>query len=240
MHCSPFDLSYTQRKTQLSSFKEAEQLKDYGQGKRCFIIATGPSLKKFPLELLKNDFTFGVNQSYLALNSGLPHLDALLIADPASYKNYHKDIEKAPVSCRLLRSDVYPLVKEKGYNPDRVLPYNYPLTPYMDEGYFAYDFSKGIYRGCSVVLDVVQVAYFMGFIEVYIIGCDLDYTGTDTHFYKNNEHEDATRSVMPIDRVRRSMSFAKSVYNKNNRILINATIGGTLEEIDRIDYKKLF
>jgi len=39
--------------------------KDIHKGKRCFIVANGPSLKKIDFDLLKKEFSFGMNRIYL-------------------------------------------------------------------------------------------------------------------------------------------------------------------------------
>lgn len=228
------------RQARLSGIKEIEDLKDFGRGQRCFVVATGPSLNLLRLDLLADDFVFGVNRAYLALQRGLPHIDLLVIGDPNAYRQYHEEIESAPVSRLMLRSNVHALVENEGHDPARSLSYPYHASPCMDEGHFARDLTQGTYRGFAVPLEAVQIAYYMGFSEVCLLGCDLDYSGTATHFYKGGAHEEASRTVMPIDRVRQSMRVARAVYEADNRRLLNASAGGTLEELERVAYASLF
>lgn len=237
---SHFTPSYKERQAWLSNTKSYEALENYGLGQRCFIVATGPSLKKLPLEKLADDFIFGVNRSYLALQHGLPHIDALVIADPEGHAYHHEEIHAANVSCHLLRANVYNQLDTEKELPSRSLSFPFVMKPLMNEGFFARTLSPGAYRGATVITDVLQIAYFMGFSEVYILGCDLDYSGEKTHFYQNSSHEDSTRNQMPINIVRGSMKVAKQVYDEDNRILLNATEGGSLEEIGRIEFSKLF
>jgi hypothetical protein len=224
----------------LAKVTRLEQLRDLATGQRAFIVATGPSLNRLPLEYLANEFVIGVNRAYLALEKGLPHLDILLVADPTAFDNFHDELEAAPAACRLYRSNVHELVAVKGHNPQRSISYPFHVEPWMDEGYFARDLTTGTYRGATVVLEAVQVAHYMGCSEVYVLGCDLDYSGAATHFYRGGAHEEASRTVMPIDRARQSMCVAKSVYDADGRILVNATAGGTLEELGRVDFLTLF
>ena len=228
------------RASRLTTVRDIAELRDLEAGQRCFIVATGPSLGRLPLTLLADDFVIGVNRAYLALRQGLPHIDILLVADPAAYHTYHEELEAAPVACRLYRSNVHDLVTAKGHDPRRSLNYPFHVEPWMDEGVFARDLAGGTYRGATVVLEAVQVAYYMGCSEVYVLGCDLDYSGAATHFYAGGPHEEASRTVMPIDRARKSMMVAKSVYETEGRVLLNATAGGSLEEIGRIDFLSLF
>jgi hypothetical protein len=228
------------RANRLAAVRNIAELRDLEAGHRCFIVATGPSLGKVPLGLLAGDFVIGVNRAYVALGQGLPHIDILVVADPAAYHTYHEELEAAPAACRLYRSNVHALVTAKGHDPRRSLSYPFHMEPWMDEGCFAKDLTAGTYRGATVVLEAVQVAYYMGCSEVYVLGCDLDYSGAATHFYAAGPHEEASRTVMPIDRARKSMAVAKSVYDADGRVLLNATAGGALEEIGRVDFLTLF
>jgi hypothetical protein len=45
---------------------------------------------------------------------------------------------------------------------------------------------------------------------------------------------------MPVARARKSMLVAKSVYDAEGRVLLNATAGGALEELGRVDFLTLF
>ena len=45
-----------------------KQFKDLYQGKRCFIIGNGPSLKADDLDCLKNEYTFAANRIYEILD----------------------------------------------------------------------------------------------------------------------------------------------------------------------------
>ena len=48
------------------SRKGLEAFHNIHQGKRCFILGNGPSLKQTDLSKLRNEYTFGMNRIYLA------------------------------------------------------------------------------------------------------------------------------------------------------------------------------
>ena len=48
-----------------SSYEKLKSLKDQHKGERCFIVATGPSLRIEDLNLLRNEFTFSMNSIFL-------------------------------------------------------------------------------------------------------------------------------------------------------------------------------
>ena len=50
---------------QRNNLSKLKSLKDSHKGKRCFIIANGPSINSMDLSVLKNELTIGMNRIYL-------------------------------------------------------------------------------------------------------------------------------------------------------------------------------
>ncbi len=208
---------------------------------RCFVIGCAPSLRQMDLSLLKGEWTFGVNRGYLAFAYGLPKFTYHVIGDPHTYRAYWQEIRKADVGQRFYKANVYDL-PEYIAAADREDAIRVPFhgTPTMDEGFFSKDPARGLYRGFTVVLDAIQLAYMMGFSEVYIIGCDLDYHGAQTHVYGTGEYEQRRKNDMPISKVLDAMSVALAEFKQAGRILANAGVGGNLNTIPRVEFTSLF
>lgn len=211
-------------------------------GRRCFIAGNGPSLAKCDLTRLQDEWFFAVNRGYLAYELGLPKIPYLVVSDPQTYNRYAQEIRGAYASVRFYRADV---VACRAYryavNVEAVIELPFHRSPCMDEGYFALDVRRGVYRGHTVVLDVaVQLAFYMGFCEVYLIGCDYDYQGQNTHFYGTGGYEASRRNDMPMEKVFKAFRTARLVFETNGRVLANATKGGALKELPRVDYDSLF
>jgi len=102
----------------------------------------------------------------------------------------------------------------------------------------------------------LQLAHFMGFEEVYLIGMDFSYVIPESHSRKgdvltsdtddmNHFHKDyfgkgKTWKDPKLDRVALNYRMAKLVYEATGRRVYNATVGGSLEVFDRVDYTSLF
>lgn len=210
------------------------------QGEACFIVGNGPSLQHLRLSALEGHWFFGVNRGYLAYDIGLPTIPYYMFADPLGYQTLADEVRRAKVGLRFYRSDVcetpaYALASDR--EEAVVLPFH--MTPNMDdgEGHFARHLSEGLYRGFTVVLDTVQIAYHMGFTEVYLVGCNLSYAAERTHFYATGAYENARRNEMPIPRVFKSFEVARRVYESSGRRLVNVTVGGALEVLPREDFE---
>jgi Kdo-III transferase WaaZ len=58
-----------------------------------------------------------------------------------------------------------------------------PVTP-ADQIGFSKNLQKGLFAAGSVVCCAVQVAYYVGFRRIFILGMDLDYSGANPRFYE--------------------------------------------------------
>ena len=218
-----------------------EEFRNLHRGERCFVVGCAPSLQQLDLSHLRGEWAFTVNRGYLAASLGLPQTQYHVVGDPHTYRAYWSEIREASVGRRFYRANVIALPEYSGA-PDHeaAICYPYHESPTMDEGHFAEDVTTGAYRGFTVVLDAVQIAFFMGFSEVYIIGCDLDYQGPQTHVYESGAYEQKRRNDMPIPKVLQSMAVAAQAFRRHGRILANAGVGGCLDTIPRVEFASLF
>lgn len=210
------------------------KFKNIHEGKRCFIIGTGPSLNKTNLGLLKNEICFGVNTLYRGLESFGINPQYWAIGDDTIIqkhsRNILQNIETTLFSCSPGGNR---LKKKDGDKCKEV--YNMPLLGHMTSNdAFSSDVSKGTFNGRTVIIDVcLQVAYYMGFSKVYLVGCDSDYSGI-------HRFDGLTSDVPNTPAIQGDFSFifnayeiCKKNYESNGREIINCTVGGKLETFKR-------
>ncbi len=218
-----------------------EAFRDLHRGERCFVVGCAPSLQHLDLARLRGEWAFTVNRGYLAASLGLPQTPYYVVGDPHTYRAYWQEIRAASLGRRFYRANVIDLPEyQAAADREPAICYPYHEAPTMDEGHFATDIMAGAYRGFTVVLDAVQLAYFMGFAEVHIIGCDLDYQASQTHIYGTGAYEQRRINDMPISRVLQAMTVAAEVFRRDGRVLSNAGVGGRLNNIPRVSFTSLF
>ena len=110
---------------------------------------------------------------------------------------------------------------------------------------FATDITQGIYGGRTVTYSMLQVAAYMGFKNIYLLGVDFSW-GEDkkgTHFY-NDEDESTELRVKEAtkykDEIEHAYVSAKRYADNNNIRIVNATRGGKLEVFERVNFDELF
>ncbi len=217
-----------------------ESFRNLHRGERCFIVGCAPSLEFLDLARLDGEWAFTVNRGYLAARLGLQRTQYYVVSDPHTYRAYWQEIRQANVGQRFYRDDVVELPEyQRALCPEFAVRFPHHLAPAMDEGHFAEDPTTGTYRGFTVVLDAVQIAFFMGFAEVYIVGCDLNYAGEKTHIYGTGHYEQRRRNDMPIARVLQAMQVAAATFERHGRRLANAGVGGNLDTIPRVPFASL-
>jgi len=205
-----------------------KKLKDIHKDERCFIVGTGPSLKETNLSLLKNEIVFGVNSLYKAMDDFSCKYYA--ISDIKVWNNHKKKVSSLDTLLFLssevgrkmvggsLKNTIF--LKTKGYMS---------VT-----GEFSKDISKYVVGGHTVVIDVcLQVCFYMGFKEVYLLGCDCDYSGTQ-HF--DGSESDNKKSVSVSgdwSRLFHVYEICKNTFEKDGRKIYNSTVGGKLEVFER-------
>lgn len=224
--------------------KKLALYRDKYKGKRCFIIANGPSLKKIDFNLLKDEFTLGMNRIYLMKeeNGFLPNFVACTDVEEQLIP-FHKDLDKLDIPC------FFNFVARKYYShKDNQLFYLERYNPA-----FRTDFTKRVGSGKSVTYEAMELAYYLGFSEVYLIGKDHSFNinkavgkgnvsdGNDeNHFTKNYFRPGDKWSAPDFKGEEYAYSLARKAFEKDGRIIKDATIGGKLQVFEKVDFFSLF
>lgn len=226
------------------TYKDVKKLKNKYEGKRCFILCTGPSLTVNDIEALNDEITFGMNSICLFDQKSDFRPTYYGCIDVGVYKklrkniiNYCKDHTDVIVSNRIK--------KQKG------VPTEW-LTVQSNVAYHTYDrwfnnkfwckFSDDAYAGLydmfSVTHFLIQIAVYMGFKDIYLLGCDCNQVpGKQVHF-KDYGVPDASidtareRNINGFEEVKRYCDLHEvNVYN--------ATRGGMLDVFERVNLDEI-
>jgi len=225
--------------------KKLKKLHNIHKGKRCFVIANGPSLKKIDFELLKNEYTIGMNRIYL------------MEKENGFKPNYLVCIDKK--SQLLQFTDEY-------NNQSGICFYEWNLRKKFDnkenfifiKGKFSPKFCINaeyelLGSGKSVTYTCLQLAYFMGFSEVYLIGKDHSYNTNqkagvginssgeeENHFIKGYYKPGQNWDSPDYKSEEFAYKLARKAFEKDGRIIKDATIDGKLQVFEKVDFNELF
>lgn len=218
-------------------FLELKKYKNKHFNNRCFIVCTGPSLTLDDVNMLKNEYTFGVNSVIKLFNQTDWRPTYYFVEDPEVYVKLEKEIKKWDIK-RRFTSDL--LISELNISfPFITYPLdllNHANLKKSHKLMFSNDAYSIVYHGDTVTFSVLQIAVYMGFKEIYLIGCDCNYSGNSYHFVDYG---------LPVERSPEGDMIAAykvaKEYAENHDIKIyNATRGGKLEVFERVDFDSLF
>lgn len=110
-----------------------------------------------------------------------------------------------------------------------------------------------IYWGGTVAYTAMQMAVYMGFKEIYLIGVDHNFrVSQDSNgnikvdnsvkdYFCDNYNSDKDELYIPnLNNSTKAYMAAKKYCDEHDVTIYNATRGGKLEVFERVDFDKLF
>ena len=225
--------------------RKLRKFKDRHSGERCFVIGNGPSLTVSDLEKIKGEVTFAANKIYLIFNQTDWRPRYHVLEDDYILSQHYEEIRCWKGFTKFINHNWKHL-----FRGDRnTIWYRWRSPGQPEYPKFSDDALKGIYGGSTVTYITLQLAYFMGFTRVYLIGVDHNYSlsyqgqaytvehstqhGQD-HFTPNYFEPGERRWLPRLDLIELALQCAKESYESDGRKIFNATRGGKLEVFDRV------
>ncbi len=234
------------------SYRRLSALKGRYAGQRCFLVASGPSISEMDLSPLNNEFVCMVNASVKGIGAVVPKADMHVVLDNNRYRRFAEIFEDiAQENAVKFRFYNFAVRRHWRRLPRRYAePYfvmNHPVT--LEERGVPLGFMRGgVAAGSTVLLGAAQICSWMGFSEIYILGCDLSYDDAPTpYFYAmselDNKHEEDSKVQarrMNMHLVNREFSALAEELEKHGTRLFNAGKGGNLTSLPRVAFPTLF
>lgn len=254
--CALSVVAFTLSGMQKKNFCRLERLRNAYKGKRCFIICNGPSLRARDLTKIheNGDISIGIN-AIARIYDQTPWRPTFLSAtDDMVYSKKNRELVKN-CECGFKiydRSRFLKSLRAKG----RLLYLSFDESlDLLDTPRFSADAMKKLPSIGTSTYSIIEFAVFLGFEEIYLLGCDMSYavnlnrdgtityneTGND-HFY-GKEKEDvssAKEKPVPIWQMEVAFEYAARYAREHGLKIYNATRGGRLEYFERVDFDLLF
>ncbi|WP_199294633.1 6-hydroxymethylpterin diphosphokinase MptE-like protein [Anabaena sp. FACHB-1237] len=221
--------------------KKIAKFKDIHKGESCFIIGNGPSLKNMDLSPLKNYHTFGLNKIYLMFDK----VDLNL--------SYHVAVNRLVIEQSVSEFESLQCPSFLSY-----IPAHTSISP-LDHIYYILTgglckFSSNpieiICEGHTVTYVAMQIAFYMGFSKVFLIGVDHNFIaqgqpneqqilqGEDPNHFAPNYFGNQQWHLPDLEASEIHYHIAKFNYNRANRQIYDATVNGKLQIFPKISYEE--
>lgn len=234
--------------------KNLKFLKNKYRGRRIFVLGTGNSLKGLPLELLDDEYTFGINRI------GMTYLPTFywLATRQVHDTEYRVDVDAA------MRSAHYSFVATflKGHIPEAQNTYWMQvshiagLNPTMPGDISVTDWTKQDIAGCKISgyghsgFAVIRLAAYMGFNPIYLLGMDGKYKYQEqgqpdpNHFDDGYETGKFGRPKVIVDAVNKRIKDSHDLIKLGALVLgieiLNAGRNSHLKQYPKVKFEELF
>ena len=235
--------------------KKLKKFKNIHQGERCFIIGNGPSLRAEDLDTLmkNNEVTFGMNRIYKIFSETEWRPTYYCCEDVLIIKEKQEEINAIQAKTKFIP------VNLKWYEDVKVDGASYFWLNYDREKDFLHSFSTDISKqiDCrgTVTFSCMQIAAYMGFRKIYLIGVDHNYSkiidvsgnvveDKNAGDYFCKDYDEDIKDVAVHDMRQSTLAYRDARRFADESIgrvtIYNATRGGKLEEFERVDFDSLF
>jgi len=149
-------------------------------GKRCFLLAGGPSLKDFDYSILSNEFTIGINKTFMAYSPTINYSMDL---------NFYNYITQPGITQEQRRA-FHSWNDYEGYKvflkPKRNEEFaeDIYLVNDLKKKVLSLDIEQGIYSSQNSGFGALMLAIALGCKEIYLLGYDLKISNRTTHWHR--------------------------------------------------------
>jgi hypothetical protein len=219
-----------------------QDLKDLHAGRTGLIIGNGPSLTQIPLDLLEKYPSFGTNRVYLLKDFAPTYYVSV---NPLVIEQYGEE------ALTVLGEGTDVFFLSAGFLPavppsvaGRVLDLHSIGGPTV----FSRDPREGTHEGCTVTYVCMQLAWWMGFTRILLVGVDHHFVGLPDRDVSPNEEipgfdggdpnhfhpdyfsgQDVRWHFADLEHSEEAYGIAKSAYAETGRTIVNLTPGSHLD-----------
>lgn len=216
-----------------------KRFEDSNKGKRCFIVALGPSLTIDDLNVLydNNEISISMNSICKAFDDTKWRPDYYVATDFRVEKEI--DIDGLDVKYKII-SDLSKHFAEKQHDDSVYI--HHVINDFSEdiEPKFSEDFAQYCSGGGTVTYVCLQFAVYMGIKEIYLLGVDFSGYGNQGGKYKHFYEEKELEAICFYKQNLLAYQSAKKYADEHGIKIYNATRGGKLEVFDRVDFDSLF
>ncbi|MCR9287022.1 MAG: DUF115 domain-containing protein [Bacteroidetes bacterium] len=223
-------------------YTEASRLRKFKNkhlGEDCFIIGNGPSLNKMDLEKLNDFHTFGLNKIFMIFKRAPLKISYLVCVNSLAIEQCYEDFENFKSPVFLSHKASKGIVKKKNH-------IHKLLTTGGISWLFSETIEKPIYEGVTVTFVAMQLAYYMGFRRVFLVGVDHNFKqsgnphekqkmeGDDPNHFDPDYFKGMHWHLADLKGSEVSYALADYAFQRTGRKIFDATVDGKLQVFEKI------
>ena len=215
--------------SEINHSQRIKRFRNSHHGERLVLVCNGPSLNQTDFSLIRREVSMGLNKIFLGFRCF--HF----------YPRYYVAINKRVIeqsSQEISHLNCVRFLKDMGNAnplPESALTYFLHSRP---EERFHPDVCEGFFEGYTVTFAALQLAFFMGFSMVVIVGMDHRYSyeglpnephllqGPDPNHFDSSYFRGNTWDNPDLANSERFYAMAREAFEADSRCIIDCTVGG--------------
>lgn len=186
------------------------------EGKRCFILGGGPSLKGFDYNPIKNELTIGVNKTFIqfpaTINYAMDSRFYSMVTDSSNEENlYQSWAAYNGIKVFLLRS--------KKFKFDSSV---YVVNS-LPNKCISFDLNRGIWPGNNSGFGALALSIALGCKQIGLLGFDLkvDFKNSGTHWHKGYVNQRFSTMQKKLDKFKKCFEEFSEVIKQQGINVVN-------------------
>jgi hypothetical protein len=233
----PYQLSWSLSADGRANRARLARLRDKHRGERCFIVGNGPSLRRTNLDSLVGEPTFGLNRVHLCFEWSSFRPTYLCCFNPVVTVQFGAELASVG-ELRFVNHRAGPNLPPS----DTTLHLLERFSPTFRE-----EPTKGLWGGGTVTFVALQLAYFMGFSRVVLLGVDHRFSARgepnrrvvsgprDHDHFDQRYYAGGVRWDLPdLATSEWSYSMARGAFERAGRTVVDATVDGALTVFPKV------
>ena len=228
------------------SFK---QYKSLHKGERVFLIGNGPSLADTDLDLIANEKSIAMNRvSLLYKETSWRPTYYLFASDNINHPIWGDDWQESvnlAVSQKETKSFIWSEFADRVNDHPNIHYFDHVTEPEIaEEGSFSLNVSQFISKTGTTMNMALQLALYMGFSEIILLGCDMNWRSSKSESVDPNHFHPDYQANIPDgfteqQRMRKTHETAHQKILKQGSRVYNASIKTVLDVYPLVEYEDI-
>lgn len=216
--------------------------KDIHAGEDCFIVGNGPSLNKMDLKLLNDYHVFGMNKINMIFKKQKLKLSYHVAVNKFVVEQIENELNDGVFGCPSFIS--YTASNKVSYN-------NSDIYKILTNGRWSFYNSvlQPISEGYTVTFVAMQLAFYMGFKNIFLIGVDHNFQqkgkpneeqkleGDDNNHFHPDYFKGQQWHLADLEGNEASYALAKHQFHAHGREILDATVNGKLNIYRKLSFE---
>jgi hypothetical protein len=225
------------------------RFRDAHRGQRCFVIANGPSLQRMDLSALAAEYTISMNRAYLLYDKWGFIPSYYVCVNELVLEQFSTDIARLRLPRFVNYSQRHLFSDSREDNNMMYLRLGFTVTDR-----FCGDVTGTIGSGGTVTFSCLQLAYFMGFAEVILVGLDHSFVEKgipnstevrqsdrdESHCHPDYFPKGSKWQLPDLFRSELAYALAREAFESDGRRVVDATADGKCNVFKKVEFDDLF